>query len=138
MATIEGHQGHTRYHERPYSNWSSNRWEHRRQQTLKSLIKLKRCSHMVDLPQLQLQHNQIPSLHECLLFNFHKFHMTRPLKMTLTNSSNLSTFKRPICKPQLSSPCYNKHALANGQIPCCQWKRSNLHMKQHLFKAGKF
>ena len=34
-----------------------------------------------------------------------------------------------------SSPCYNKHALANGQIPCCQWKRLSLQMKQLLSKS---
>lgn len=28
--------------------------------------------------------------------------------------------------------------IGKWQNPCCQWKRPNLHMKQHLFKVGKF
>ena len=44
---------------------------------------------------LRLQPKLIPRLYECLLFNSRNFVMTRTLTTTLTNSPNLSMFKRP-------------------------------------------
>ena len=90
---------------------------------------------MADIQPLRLHLKEIPRLYECLLFNSPNFVMVRTLTTTLTNSWNPSMFKQPIFKPKLSLSCYNWHALANGQIPCCQWKGRNLQMKQQLFRS---